>query len=169
MIVPSFENHPPLGIVVAMTAAGVIGRDGKLPWELPADRRLFRQLTEGGTVIMGRLTFESLPAPLANRRNIVVTRSGRRYPGAETAPSLKAALELARRIGQPTFVIGGGALYREALPLADTLHVSWIEGEFAGDRHFPAFDLAAWDQIDSVDYPGFRYITYRRAAQHPAS
>jgi dihydrofolate reductase len=167
MIVTPIENHPPLGIVVAMTAAGVIGHDGKLPWDLPADRRLFRQLTWGGTVIMGRLTFESLPEPLVNRRNIVITRSGRRYPGAETAPDLTAGLALARESAQPVFVIGGADLYREALPLADRLHVSWVDGEFAGDRHFPAFDLTDWNQIVSVDYPGFRYVTYRRAAQPP--
>lgn len=157
-----------LAIVVAMTATGVIGRDGKLPWDLPADRRLFRQLTLGGAVIMGRRTYESLPAPLTGRLNIVVTHSGRHYPGAKTAPDLKRAMELARRCGRSTFVIGGVELYRAALPLADTLHVSWVEGEFAGDRYFPAFDLAEWDQIDSVDYPGFRYVSYRRVKQPAA-
>lgn len=154
-----------LGIVVAMTATGVIGRDGGLPWDLPADRRLFRQLTLGGAVIMGRRTFESLPAPLAGRLNIVVTRGDHRYPGAETAPELTAALELARRSGRPTFVIGGVELYRAALPLADTLNVSWVDGEFPGDRHFPPLDLTEWEQIASVDYPGFRHVTYRRAAR----
>ena len=162
------DHQQSLGIVVAMTATGVIGRGGKLPWDLPADRRLFRQLTLGGAVIMGRRTFESLPAPLAGRLNIVVTRGGRLYPGSETVPELTTALELARRSGRPIFVIGGVELYRAALPLADTLHVSWVEGEFAGDRHFPAFDLADWDQIDSADYPGFRYVTYRRAEQPAA-
>lgn len=145
-----------------MTRAGVIGREGAIPWDLPEDRRLFRRLTLGGTVIMGRRTFDSLPAPLAGRINIVVTRSGRHCPGVETAPSLKAALELAGSFGRPTFVIGGVALYREALPLADTLHVSWVDGEFAGDRCFPAFDPADWAEVDTVVYPGFRYVSYRR-------
>src|SRR5512147_2937609 len=99
------DQQQALAIVVAMTAAGVIGRDGSLPWDLPADRRLFRQLTLGGAVIMGRRTFESLPAPLAGRLNIVVTSSNRHSPGVETAPDMATALELARRSGRPTFVI----------------------------------------------------------------
>jgi len=154
-----------LAIVVAMTVTRVIGREGKIPWDLPADRRLFRQLTIGGAVIMGRRTFESLPAPLVDRLNIVVTHSDRQYPGAETAEDLATALEFAKRSGRPTFVIGGVELYRAALPLADTLYVSWVEGGFAGDRHFPALDPAEWVPLGTVEYPGFRHVTYRRAAQ----
>ncbi len=154
-----------LGIVVAMTKAGVIGRNGKIPWDLPEDRRLFRQLTIGGAVIMGRRTFESLPAALADRLNIVVSRSGRRCPGAESVPDLASALALARRSGRPVFVIGGVELYRTALPLADRLHISWVDGEYAGDRHFPPLDLAEWIPLETVEYPGFRHVTYRRTAQ----
>jgi len=118
---------------------------------------------------MGRRTFEGLSAPLAGRLNIVVTHGGRHCPGAETVPDLASALELARHSGRASFVIGGVELYRTALPLADTLHVSWVEGEFAGDRYFPEFDLTAWEQIDSVDYPGFRYVIYQRAAHPPTA
>jgi dihydrofolate reductase len=156
------KNHHPLGIVVAMTAAGVIGRDGKLPWDLPEDRRLFRQLTLGGTVIMGRRTFASLPAPLANRVNIVVSRSARHIPGVETVPDLPTALALARDRGRPTFVIGGVELYRAALPVAERLYISWVAGEFPGDRYFPPLHLDSWQIVSRRDYPGFCHITYQR-------
>ena len=150
-----------------MTTDGVIGREGRLPWDLPEDRRLFRQLTTGGAVIMGRETFESLPAPLADRLNIVVTRGDRLYPGAATAPDLPTALELARHSGRPSFVIGGVELYRAALPLADTLHVSWVEGEFSGDRFFPTLDFLAWEAVATIRYAGFQHTTYRRASANP--
>lgn len=152
----------PLGIVVAMTNAGVIGRDGQLPWDLPEDRRLFRQLTVGGTVIMGRRTFESLPGPLVDRINIVVTRGCHHYHAAETAPDLPTALILARRSNRPTFIIGGVELYREALPVADYLHISWVEGDIPGGRYFPPFDLRQWQALEQRQYSGFRYVIYRR-------
>lgn len=162
-------GRPPLGIVVAMTRAGVIGDQGRLPWDLPADRRLFRQLTEGNTVIMGRQTFESLPAALANRHNLVLSRSAGHFPGATACRSFLEAVALGWRLGQPIFIIGGTALYRKALPIADSLHISWVTGDFSGDRHFPPFDLTVWEEIDSVVYPGFRHVTYRRTAQPSAA
>jgi dihydrofolate reductase len=70
---------------------------------------------------------------------------------------------LARESAQPVFVIGGADLYREALPLADSLYVSWVDGEFAGDRHFPAVDFTAWEVVKTAVYPGFRHTAYRRA------
>jgi dihydrofolate reductase len=156
------DNRPPLAIIVAMTRRGVIGRGGTLPWDLPEDRRLFRRLTEGNTVLMGRLTFESLTCPLPHRHNIVISRSPRHYAGATVCPNLREGVDLGWRLGRPLFVIGGGELYRQALPLADTLHVSWIEGDFPGDRFFPDFELAGWEMVESVDYPGFAYVMYRR-------
>ena len=156
------NGHPPLGIVVAMTRSGVIGQGGRLPWDLPADRRLFRELTEGNTVIMGRLTFESLTGPLPRRQNIVVSRSPHQYAGATVCRSFLQAVALGWRLGQPIFVIGGVEVYRQALPLADTLHISWVDEEYAGDRCFPPFDLAAWQPASTADYPGFQHVIYRR-------
>lgn len=157
-------STPTLGVVVAMTATGVIGCEGLLPWDLPEDRKLFRQLTLGGTVIMGRRTFESLPAPLADRCNIVISRSQNHFQGATTVQDLDTALQLARSLGRPIFVIGGETLYREALPLAATLHISWVEGSYRGDRHFPLEELVNWNVVESTTYAGFRHMIYRRAA-----
>ena len=162
-------GRPRLAIVVAMTAAGVIGDQGRLPWDLPADRRLFRSLTVGNTVIMGRSTFAGLPGPLPRRNNIVISRTLGQPEGVIVCRSFLAGVALGWRLGQPLFVIGGVDLYRRALQIADTLHISWVEGVFAGDRHFPAFDLGAWEPVGETPYPGFRHVAYRRAAQRPSS
>jgi len=116
---------------------------------------------------MGRRTFESLPAPLAERCNIVISRNPQRLREVECAADLKGALQLARRHGLPTFIIGGEALYREALPLADTLHISWVEGSYRGDCHFPLEGLIEWEVVTSTSYPGFRHMVYRRASAKP--
>jgi dihydrofolate reductase len=145
-----------------MTRGGVIGRAGTLPWALPEDRRLFRRQPEGNTVIMGRLTFESLAAPLPRRHNIVISHTLPPATGATVCRSFGEGLALGWRLGRPLLVIGGVELYRLALPLADTLHISWVAGEFAGDRFFPAFDLTDWIPVESVDFPGFQHVVYRR-------
>jgi dihydrofolate reductase len=145
-----------------MTRNGVIGRGGGLPWDLPEDRQLFRRLTEGNTVIMGRATFESLPAPLPHRHNLVLSRNPRQSAGVTVCRDFLEAIILGGQLGRPILVIGGVELYRQALPIADTLHISWVEGEFTGDRCFPPFDLAAWEAVESIAYPGFEYVVYRR-------
>jgi dihydrofolate reductase len=163
--VTSATSPPELAIVVAMTRSRVIGRGGQLPWDLPADRQLFRRLTLGNTVIMGRLTFTSLPGALPDRHNLVVSRSCRQLPGATVCATLDEALAIAGRLGRPFFIIGGSSLYRQALAIADTLHVSWIEGDYPGDCCFPAFDQAAWQSVTSTPYNGFEHVVYRRRAQ----
>ena len=163
-VAPS-PNHPPLAIVVAMTRSGVIGQGGRLPWDLPADRRLFRQLTVGNTVIMGRLTYASLPGALPDRHNLVVSRTAGQLPGATVCPDFRAALTLGWRLGRPIFVIGGVRLFRQALPLADTLHVSWVAGDYPGDRHFPARELDDWQPVATTVYPGFAHVVYHRTPQ----
>lgn len=136
-----------LVLIAAVARNGVIGRGGELPWRLPEDQQHFRRVTMGCPVIMGRKTWESLPArfrPLPGRRNIVVTRNPRwQAEGAQAAGSLDAALALAA--GAPTaFVIGGGELYREALSRADELVLTEIERDFDGDARFPAFDRSVF-------------------------
>lgn len=155
---------PELAIVVAMTRNRVIGLGGQLPWDLPADRQLFRRLTLGNTVIMGRLTFASLPGALPDRHNLVVSRCCRELPGATVCPDFAAALQAAWQLGRPAFVIGGTRLYAAALPLAATLHISWIDGYYPGDSFFPSFDQAAWQPVETTSYQGFRHVVYRRTA-----
>jgi dihydrofolate reductase len=140
-----------LSLVVAHAANGVIGRAGGLPWHLPGDLRHFRELTSGHTVVMGRRTFESLPAafrPLPRRRNLVLsTDPAYRAEGAEVFASLAAALDAAG--GEQCFVIGGEICYREALPLARRVHATQLEGACEGDAFFPALDEAEWRCVHS--------------------
>ena len=127
-----------VGAIWAQAANRVIGRDGRLPWHLPEDLRLFRETTLGTTVVMGRRTWESLPAavrPLPGRRNVVLsTRAGWEAPGAEVAGSLAAALAGA---GGDVWVIGGASVYAAALPLADRLVVTQLAEPFDGDTLAP--------------------------------
>ena len=161
--------RPAFAVIAAVASNGVIGIDNRLPWRLPDDLRRFRTLTSGHTVIMGRRTWESLPRALPNRQNIVVTRPpGYVAEGAETARSLAGALSQANRPA-PIFCIGGGALYRDALSLADTLYITEIDRTFIGDATFPPLDRDQWREIDrephKLDGPdGFDYafVTIRR-------
>ena len=123
----------------------------------------FRVLTTGHSVIMGRRTWESIGQPLARRQNIVVTRADRSpEEGVEFARSLDHALSRAR-LPDPVFVIGGEALYREALPRAKLLYLTEIQRDFDGDARFPAFDRSRWREVSrsvrrTLDAPeGFAY------------
>lgn len=142
-----------LSIICAVAANDVIGRQNRLPWVLPADLKRFKQLTMGHPIIMGRKTFESLGTPLPGRTNIVVTRQpGLKVCGALTAGSLEQALALAGDAPE-AFVIGGAALYTEALPVANRLYLTEIHQPFEGDTVMPAMDRAAWRETAREDHP----------------
>lgn len=133
-----------ISIVAAVAENGVIGRDGGLPWRLPADTKFFKELTTGHTVIMGRKTWDEIARPLRHRRNIVITRNvAWSAEGAERAGSLAAALELAGGEAQ-VFVIGGAEIYRQALPIVDRMYLTHVHAEVEGDTHFPEWDAADW-------------------------
>jgi dihydrofolate reductase len=128
-----------------MAANRVIGRDNKIPWDLPEDRKHFVQVTRGHAIIMGRLTWESLGRPLPNRRNIVVTRQqGAAFAGAEVAHSLEEALQLARQTDSEPRMIGGGQLYAESLPLATRIELTVLDEAVEGDSHFPELNPSEW-------------------------
>ena len=156
-----------------MAQNGVIGVDNRLPWRLPEDLKRFRALTTGHTIIMGRKTWESIGRPLPGRQSIVVSRQRDFHaPGAQVAPSLVAALALAA-LSDPVFVIGGEALYREALPMATKLYFTEIERDFAGDAHFPEFLRHSWRETarearrtEGSDGFGFAFAEYERVPEH---
>ncbi len=148
-------------VLVAMTEKRVIGRGNTIPWHLPLELDLFRRLTVGNTVVMGRRTFEAIGRPLPQRRNLVVSRTLPAARGIEACRSLQEAL--ARGKGaEKLFFIGGRDIYAEALLIADLLRISWIFGDYAGDVCFPPVSLSEWEIIESADYPQFRHILYRR-------
>ncbi|MBE2243165.1 MAG: dihydrofolate reductase [Burkholderiaceae bacterium] len=163
-----------LALIAAVARNGCIGRDGELPFRLPEDQQHFRRVTIGHPVIMGRKTWDSLPPrfrPLPGRRNIVVTRNPRWQPdGAEAAASLQAALA---SVGHEpaAFVIGGGELYREALPRADELVLTEIDRDIDGDTFFPAWDRSQFEMLNRETHHAappndfdFAFATYRRIA-----
>jgi dihydrofolate reductase len=138
----------PLALIVAVARNGVIGQAGTLPWHLSEDLRHFKKTTRGHAVIMGRKTHESIGKPLPKRRNIVVTGSGARFEGCETATSLQEAIALARESDECPFVIGGASLYREALPIATEIHLTTIDQDYEGDTFFPT-ELQGFEETES--------------------
>jgi dihydrofolate reductase len=168
-----------LALIAAVARNGVIGHENALPWRLPEDLRHFRELTAGHPVLMGRHTWISLPPrlrPLPGRRNIVVTRQvGWRAEGAIVAHDLAGALAAARAPGEDgidpshVFVVGGAQLYGQALPLADELHLTEIDHEFAGDVRFPAWPHADFVEVARERHRAaapndfeFAFVTWRR-------
>ena len=166
---PVDDTPPAFALIAAVARNGVIGANNALPWRLPADLKHFRSLTTGHTIVMGRKTWESLGRPLPERQNVVVTRSPHyTAPGALVVASLDAALAAAA-LPAPVFCIGGGELYRAALPRADALYLTEIHRDFAGDATFPAIDRRVWRETaresHASDAPGgfaYAFVTYRR-------
>jgi dihydrofolate reductase len=167
----------PLAMIVALARNRVIGADQGLPWRLPEDLRHFRRLTLGHTVVMGRKTWESLPRALDGRQNVVITRQpGYVALGAEVVDSLPAALARAT-MPPPICCIGGGEIFRIALPLATVVHATEIDCDFAGDTTFPALDPTVWREASREMHVApapagydYAFVTYvRRDAAHGGS
>jgi dihydrofolate reductase len=140
-------------LVVARARNGVIGRDGSLPWRLPDDLRRFKALTLGKPVLMGRRTFASIGRPLPGRRNLVLSRDATfRAEGVEVVQSLEEAIDLAGRDTE-LMVIGGGEVYRLALPHATRIELTDVDAEVEGDATFPELDAATWRVVATSSRP----------------
>ena len=167
------EDHAPqLGLVVAMSRDGIIGRDNALPWHMPEDLKHFRRVTTGHAIIMGRKTHESLGPALPKRRTIVVSRQPQlRFEGCEVVDSLEAAIALAREEDEMPMVIGGASLYALALPHASHLFLTEIDSEVEGDTRFPPFDRADFNERDMRvgETKGVRFVTLIRRGREKAS
>ncbi len=125
--------------VAAMAANRVIGAGGRIPWHFPEDLRWFKELTMGGTLLMGRVTYESIGRPLPGRRTVVLSRrSGLTIPGVTVISNLGALRNLS--VQGEIFVVGGEEIYKETLPYCRELYLTEIRREYAGDRRFPAFE-----------------------------
>ncbi len=158
-VLPPLLPAPRIALIVAVARNGTIGRDGGLPWRMPSDLKTFRRLTMGKPMVMGRRTFASLGKPLDGRDNLVVTRDASfSAPGIEVFLGLEPALIRARdlaaaRHSTEIMVIGGGELYRTALPVADRLYWTEIDADIDGDTSFPAFDLTEWRETAREPIP----------------
>lgn len=163
------SHSPRLALIFAVARNGTIGRDGGLPWRLPEDLRRFRALTLGHAVIMGRKTWATLPRALPGRQNIVVTRDrGFVAQDADVVHSLDGALACVR-CPSPVFCIGGAELASVALPSADTLYLTEIDRDFAGDVALPPLDRTQWREVSReprrLEGAGgfdFAFVTYAR-------
>jgi len=157
-----------LFLIYARAANGAIGKEGRLPWHLPADLKRFKSLTMGSPMIMGRKTFESLPGLLPGRRHIVLTRKERwDSTGAEIARDVDEALDLARNTDDPVAVIGGAAIFDVFMPLADRIELTEIHREFDGDVFMPPLgpdwkETAREDFEAEGDRPAYSFLTYTR-------
>lgn len=169
------ELQTPIALIIAVARNGVIGRDNTLPWRLPADLKHFKATTLGKPIVMGRKTFESLGRPLPGRTNIVITRD-RTFAadGAVVVHSLEEALREAEAVAmrdgaEEIMVIGGAEIYRQALPLAQTVYYTRVLLDVDGDAHFPELDTAQWQcthrQCFSAegDYPAYELQLFRRS------
>jgi dihydrofolate reductase len=158
-----------IAIVVAMARNNAIGKDNQLLWHIAEDMKFFKSLTQGGTVVMGRKTYESIGRPLPNRRNLVVSRTVDQLGDrVEVFHSLEEALGAAST-DEKVFIIGGGEIYRQSLALADTLYITLVDHAYEADTFFPPIGADEWEVEERVDYQRgasfehpFSFITYRK-------
>lgn len=143
-----------LSILVAAASNNAIGKNNQLLWHLPNDLKFFKNTTWGGVVIMGRKTFESVNKPLPGRLNIVITRQKNwQAQNVTTADSLDEAIEKAKELHyKEIFVIGGGEIYKEALPITDKIYLTRIHAEIEGDTFFPAINNKEWKLTSQNDF-----------------
>ncbi|WP_066559567.1 dihydrofolate reductase [Croceicoccus bisphenolivorans] len=163
---------PELFIVVARAANGTIGANGRLPWHIPADLAHFKRLTMGAPMIMGRKTFESLPGTLPGRRHVVLTSDPDWTPGDGDDDNVEAASSLDQAIakanGSRIAVIGGAAVFGEALARARRIELTEIHRDYDGDVAMPVIPPDEWEEIAREDHaedgkhPAFSFVTLRR-------
>jgi dihydrofolate reductase len=153
-----------ISIIAAMSENRVIGNRGKIPWNIPADRRRFRDLTMGHTVLMGRRTFEAIGRPLEGRRNIVLSRrAGYQASGCIVASTFGEALRICSDAEQ-VFICGGGGVYLEALPLAEDIYLTLVHMVCEGDAFFPPIPdcFVERERIEAGDGVSCTFIRYIR-------
>lgn len=144
-----------VSIIVAMAENKGIGLGGKLPWHLTDDLKLFKRITMGHYLLIGRKTWESIARPLPGRQMVVITRKSNYHAqGCEVAHSLQEALTLAYDAGETEVFIGGGAdLFAEALPVADRIYLTEVHAVVEADTFFPDFDRSRFRETDSRKFP----------------
>ena len=157
-------------LVVARARNGVIGKDGTLPWHIPADLKHFKAVTAGTPMIMGRRTFDSLPGLLPGRRHIVLTRDPAwTAQGAQVAHSVEEALALAG--AERVSIIGGAEIFALFEPLATAVELTEVNCEPEGDTILPAFDPIVWREVARVSHssaaglPAFDFVTLLRSGR----
>lgn len=169
----------PVALILARGENGVIGREGGLPWHLSGDLKFFKAQTMGKPMVMGRKTFQSIGRALPGRPNLVISRDPAFRPGgAEVFADFEGALARARALAaaipaagprREAMVIGGGQIYRHALPLAERIYLTEVHAAPQGDTFFPALDPQEWQEVEreqvpspSADQPAFSFVILER-------
>jgi len=166
-----------IAIIVAASKNMVIGKNNDLPWNLPTDLKSFKRLTQGHTLIMGRLCWESIPEknrPLPNRENIVITRDVKYVAiGAIVGHDLESLLEAFKNDGKDDYVIviGGGQIYKDSFKYADKLYLTQILEEVEGDTYLEGFNLDEWELLDESEIylendNSFRFKIFEKLLQN---
>ena len=157
-------------IVVAAAENNVIGKDNGLIWHLPADLRHFKQITMGHPILMGRKTYESIGKPLPGRTSVIVTsQEDYAAEGCLVTHSLQEALEKAKALDEIIYIIGGAEIYRQVLPLTDTIYLTRLHHTFDGDVYFPELKEEEWETVaqahhepDEKNKYRYSFLTLRR-------
>lgn len=170
----AYDPLVPIAMIVAMAKNRVIGVKGKLPWYLPEDLKFFKRMTQAKPLVMGRKTYASIGKPLPNRLNIVVTRDTNfAAEGVRICHELPAALALADQqatieAAEEIMVMGGGEIYRQALPHAQRLYITEVDIDVDGDAVFPELSMQEWQEVQRVagnpaeGQPQYDFVVYER-------
>jgi len=153
-------------LIVAMAANRVIGHDNDIPWRIPGEQRRFKEITWGHTLVMGRLTYQSIGRPLPGRRTVIITRQNDyREPGCTVVHSLAEALR-ACADAEKVFIAGGGEIFTQSLALADAIYLTTLHREVAGDIYFPEFSEADFakehEEVVRNEEEPYTFAVYRR-------
>lgn len=167
-----------VSLIVAAAENGVIGKDNKLPWQLPDDLKRFKEITKGSVIIMGRKTYESIGRPLPERRNIVLSSKMQPTDGIEVASDIDALLSMLDTSlpeDEEVFIIGGSDLFNQWLEdrftpiVAQRVYLTRVHAEIEGDSVFPDLDGDQWVEVEQIEHPAddkhahaFTFLTYDR-------
>ena len=141
-----------ISLIAAMSRNRVIGKNNKLPWDMPADMNYFRNMTKNKPVIMGRKTYESIGRPMPDRINIIITRDKEyKAEGCIVVSNVDDALKSVKG-NKEVMVIGGAQIYKEFLPKADRIYLTIIDEEIEGDTYFPEFNKDEWKETKREEH-----------------
>lgn len=150
-----------ISIIVAIGNNRIIGIKNALPWNLPADMEYFRQKTWGKPVIMGQKTFESISNSLPGRTNIIITLDKNyKVPGCIVVHSIEESLRVAKDF-EEVMIIGGASIYKQFLPLANRMYLTFVHGDFNGDFYFPEWDSNEWQEVERFEREADENNQYR--------
>ncbi len=149
-------------LIVAIAKNNVIGNNGKLPWKIKEDLRLFKQTTLDSVVIMGRKTFESIGRPLPKRINIVLSSTMQSRDDVIVVKSINKAFQIAQTYKKNIFVIGGSKVYEESIPFVNAIYISHIKEKYKGDTYFPKIDWSEWQVYEEKIFEEFIFTKYKR-------